>query len=298
MSDDGHNKQNEDEDFKIALKLQQEEEQQSHRINLRRRASGSARKYQEGIIITPSKNKRSETDGDKPKRNVFNKPLLLSPEMAAVFDNQFTEMSRPDLVKKLWEYIKANNLQDPSDKRFILCDAKLQTVFNRNRINCFKMAKYMSDHVRKIDELSDSTATIKSSKDSKSVYKATRTKSSQSSPKKTKISNEIVEDSDEEAEAFLQEELNNNSNAEGPKMNPLLLNVPGVTSDMNYTSVQAAIMAYTQVKKLRDPKDNDLIILRPGSPISALMNMKGDTSVHLLDLIKRVHFLFDNKDGK
>lgn len=276
------------------MKLQQEEEQQSHRINLRRRASGSNRKYQEGLIITPSKNKNAASDENpqKPKRNVLNKPLLLSPEMAAVFDNEFTEMSRPELVKKLWDYIKANNLQDPKDKRFILCDEKLQTVFSRTRINCFKMAKYMSEHVKKIEELSDNISVAKISK--AKAETTSQTKSKSSSPKKAKISNEVVDNSDEEAEEFMQEE----SSGTNLKMNQLLLNVPGVTADMDYSSVQAAILAYTQVKKLRNPEDNDYIILRPGSPISKLMNNQGETSVHLLDLIQRVHFLFDNCNAK
>lgn len=270
----------------------QQEEEKSQKIGLRRRSAGINRKYQERLVIGPSKNKRADGDDSstKPKR-VLNKPSLLSPEMAAVFDNQYTELPRPEVVKKLWEYIKAHNLQDPKDKRFILCDEKLQNVFNRPRVNCFKMAKYMSAHVYKKEELSDSIS-ASSGVSSQSAIRSP--KKSGSSPKKQKISNEIVEDSDEEANDFLNEDLSK----ETPQMNALLLKVPGVTPDMSYTSVQAAILAYTQVKKLRHPKDNDLIIVRANSPIAAIMGKQSEGTVHLLELIQRVHFLFDHNDQK
>lgn len=283
---------NEATDFKIALELQKQEEK-SQKIGLRRRSAGINRKYQEGLIITPSKNKRiaENEEGTKPKR-VLNKPSLLSPEMAAVFDNQYTELPRPEVVKKLWEYIKANNLQDPKDKRFILCDEKLHHVFNKPRINCFKMAKYMSAHIHRKDDLSDSVSALSSVKP-----RAKAVKKDVPSPKKQKISNETVEESDEEASDFPDEDLFD-AYGEEPQMNPLLLKVPGVTPDMSYTTVQAAILAYTQVKKLRHPKDNDMIIVRPNSPIAAIMGNQGEGTVHLLDLIRRVNFLFDHKNEK
>lgn len=283
---------NEAADFKIALELQKEEK--SQKIGLRRRTTGINRKYQDGLVITTSKNKSIADGGGeklKPKR-VLNKPSLLSPEMAAVFDNQFTELPRPEVVRKLWEYIKAHNLQDPKDRRFILCDEKLQNLFNRPRVNCFKMAKYLSAHIHRKEDLSDSLP-VTSSVASKPHLKVV--KSSGSSPKKQKISNETVENSDEEADDFLHEELLS-AYEEEPPMNPLLLKVPGVTPDMSYTSVQAAILAYTQVKKLRHPKDNDLIIVRSNSPIAVIMNNHAGGTVHLLDLIQRVQFLFDHKN--
>ena len=286
---------NETDDFKIALELQKQEEEKSHKIGLRRRAVGINRKYQEGIVIVPSKNKRSAENGEasKPKR-VLNKPSILSSEMAAVFDNQFTELSRPEVVKKLWEYIKLHDLQDKNDKRFILCDEKLQAVFNRPRVNCFKMAKYLSAHIIKKEDISDS---MSSASIVHSTPRSKSNKSSSSSPKKQKISNEIVDDSDE-ADEFFQEELLGAHEEERPLMNPLLLKVPGVTPDMSYISVQAAILAYTQVKKLRDPKNNDMVIVRPNTPIAGIMSLKTGGTVHLLDLIQRVQFLFDHKNEK
>ena len=81
-------------------------------------------------------------------------------------------------------------------------------------------------------------------------------------------------------------------------MNPLLLNIPGVNSDMSYSAVQSAVLAYTQFMKLRYAKDCDLIVINPGSPIAQLVNMNVRGKVHILDIIERVRFLFDHKDGK
>ncbi|KAF5184160.1 SWIB/MDM2 domain superfamily protein [Thalictrum thalictroides] len=43
-----------------------------------------------------------------------------------------SEVSRSDATKKIWEHIKDNNLQTPEDKRIIVCDAKLKTIFDEH----------------------------------------------------------------------------------------------------------------------------------------------------------------------
>ncbi|KAK1435968.1 hypothetical protein QVD17_01741 [Tagetes erecta] len=58
-----------------------------------------------------------------------------------------SEVSRTDAVKKVWEYIKLNNLQNPSNKKEILCDAKLKTIFNgKDQVGFLEIAKLMSQH--------------------------------------------------------------------------------------------------------------------------------------------------------
>src|SRR5687767_9678972 len=58
-------------------------------------------------------------------------------------------MSRLEVVKRLWAYIKENELQDPSDKRFIVCDERLMTIFKQDRIHSFTMNKFLTDHLKK-----------------------------------------------------------------------------------------------------------------------------------------------------
>lgn len=70
---------------------------------------------------------------------------VLSEAMAA-----FLEMDRcprTQVVKKLWEYIKANDLQDPKDRRRIILDDKLKTIFPGKSVNMLSMQKHLSKHV-------------------------------------------------------------------------------------------------------------------------------------------------------
>ncbi|KAI8074084.1 SWIB/MDM2 domain-containing protein [Gongronella butleri] len=87
----------------------------------------------------------------KPKRKTgLNKPLILSPQLSALMDGDI-ELSRPEIVKRLWTYIKGNDLQDPKDRRFILCDDKLKSIFNCDRVNSFGMNRDLSKHLTKKD---------------------------------------------------------------------------------------------------------------------------------------------------
>ena len=56
------------------------------------------------------------------------------------------------MVKKLWEHIKANDLQDPSDKRQIRCDEKMLAVFKQTRVDMFKMNKEIGNHLYPVGE--------------------------------------------------------------------------------------------------------------------------------------------------
>ncbi|RDW70719.1 SWIB/MDM2 domain protein [Aspergillus mulundensis] len=81
----------------------------------------------------------------------FHKPLNLSPALSALLGGAAT-MSRPQTVKKLWEYIHAHDLQDPSDKRQILCDDPMRAVFKQDRIHMFTMTKILSQNLYSPDE--------------------------------------------------------------------------------------------------------------------------------------------------
>jgi upstream activation factor subunit UAF30 len=52
-------------------------------------------------------------------------------------------LSRPQVVKHLWDYIKGNGLQNPNNKREIVCDAGLRAVFNVDKIDMFRMNKVL-----------------------------------------------------------------------------------------------------------------------------------------------------------
>jgi chromatin remodeling complex protein RSC6 len=78
--------------------------------------------------------------------SAFMKPMEVSDDLAAVVGKG--PMPRSEVVKKLWVYIKKNNLQDPANKRDIVADASLQKVFGgEKRVNMFKMTKLVSKHL-------------------------------------------------------------------------------------------------------------------------------------------------------
>ncbi len=71
--------------------------------------------------------------------------LKPSAELAAVIgpDN----VARTEVVKKLWDYIKANGLQDAKDKRSINADAKLKPVFGKDQVTMFELAGIVGKHL-------------------------------------------------------------------------------------------------------------------------------------------------------
>ena len=56
-------------------------------------------------------------------------------------------VSRPEVVKKLWDYIKAHGLQDAKDKRSINADAKLKPVFGKDQVTMFEIAGIVGQHL-------------------------------------------------------------------------------------------------------------------------------------------------------
>ena len=53
---------------------------------------------------------------------------------------------RSDVVKEIWRHTKEHDLQDPKDKRFIVCDERLFALFQKKRIHMFKMNKELTKH--------------------------------------------------------------------------------------------------------------------------------------------------------
>jgi len=98
----------------------------------------------------PKKRKtKAEKDEAKKKRKTsggLSTPYQLSPELARVVGRQI--LPRPMVTKFLWVYIREHNLQNPKDKREILCDAKLKLVMGgEERVTMFSMNKYISAHL-------------------------------------------------------------------------------------------------------------------------------------------------------
>lgn len=74
------------------------------------------------------------------------KPLKLTSELEAVVGNG--PLPRSEVIKKIWEYIKKNDLQNPENKRNILADDKLLPLFDgKKEVSMFEMTKLISKHM-------------------------------------------------------------------------------------------------------------------------------------------------------
>ncbi|SKC84001.1 SWIB/MDM2 domain-containing protein [Ohtaekwangia koreensis] len=77
----------------------------------------------------------------------FMAPLTPSPALAEVIGTK--PVPRTEIIKKIWDYIKKNKLQDAKNRRMINADAKLKTVFaGKGQISMFELAKVINKHVK------------------------------------------------------------------------------------------------------------------------------------------------------
>lgn len=77
----------------------------------------------------------------------FNKPLIPSHKLAIIVGNK--PLPRTEAVKRIWEYIKKNDLQDNQNRRMINADKTLKQIFgNADQFSMFELAKHISRHLK------------------------------------------------------------------------------------------------------------------------------------------------------
>jgi len=84
----------------------------------------------------------------KPARKpnaAFLKPVQPDEVLSVIVGSK--PLPRTELTKKLWEYIKKNDLQDKKDKRQINADDNLKAVLKKAKVNIFELTKLVSGHV-------------------------------------------------------------------------------------------------------------------------------------------------------
>ncbi|KAF3055707.1 SWIB-domain-containing protein [Daldinia loculata] len=151
----------EDADAKLAAMLQAQENQRTRAT----RGGGKPKAPAKKKKATPRKKSEkkvgpdddsdvagSEESSSRPRKagGGFQKPFNLSYPLAELCGE--SQLSRPQVVKKLWEHIKGNQLQDPNDKRQIRCDERMQAVFKQARVDMFQMNKLVGNHLYPVDE--------------------------------------------------------------------------------------------------------------------------------------------------
>ncbi len=87
----------------------------------------------------------TEKTGRKPNA-AFMKPLTPSATLAAVIGNE--AVPRTEVTKRIWDYIKKHDLQDPANRRNINADAKLRPLFGKDQVSMFELTKLVSQYLK------------------------------------------------------------------------------------------------------------------------------------------------------
>ncbi|VFQ69463.1 unnamed protein product [Cuscuta campestris] len=104
------------------------------------------------ILMTAAKSSAASTPVAAAKGSGLSKGLLKPMKVSPALEKFLgaSEVSRSDAVKKVWEYIKAENLQNPANKKEIRCDDKLKTIFSgKDTVGFLEVAKHLSQHFPK-----------------------------------------------------------------------------------------------------------------------------------------------------
>ena len=98
----------------------------------------------------PSKTSKAKgaasATGGRKANAALQKPLQPSKELAAVVG--FDPLPRPQMVSRVWDYIKQHDLQNPKNRREIMADEKLKPIFGKDKVTMFEMNKYLAQHLK------------------------------------------------------------------------------------------------------------------------------------------------------
>jgi len=96
---------------------------------------------------------RMSDDAPPKKLTGLQKPLDISAALAKVIGTKKGEqVSRPQVVKKLWAYLKEKELQDPENKQWFTPDDLMKPIFGSERQKCFGMSKHLKEHLTNPDK--------------------------------------------------------------------------------------------------------------------------------------------------
>ena len=91
--------------------------------------------------------KKAKKASKRAPNPAFMKAMTPSSELAAVIGDR--PMPRTEVTKRIWDYIRKNNLQDPKERRMINADDRLRSVFGgRSRVSMFEMTKLVNNHLK------------------------------------------------------------------------------------------------------------------------------------------------------
>ncbi|XAR73953.1 hypothetical protein NMG60_11008094 [Bertholletia excelsa] len=226
------NEEEEDGDGEGAAKVKSEEEEEEEEEEESEEEAGVGT----GASKRGSKKQNKEV---KKRGGGFCKLCSLSPELQKFVG--VPELARTEVVKQLWRYIREKDLQDPSNRRNIICDDTLQALFGVDRINMFQMNKALAKHIWPLD--SDDAAPVKST------------------PKEKQRKQERKEDSDEPKRKEKRQKGGNSGFLAPLPLSDALVKFLGTgESALSRSDVVKRIWEYIKQNNLQDPADKRRII--------------------------------------
>ncbi|KAG9440727.1 hypothetical protein H6P81_020892 [Aristolochia fimbriata] len=188
-----------------------------------------------------AKRKRKKTankdrEDNKRRGGGFTKLCSLSPQLQEFLG--VAELPRTGVVKQLWVYIREKQLQDPENRRNIICDARLHTLFGVNSINMFQMNKVLSKHIWPLDEAGPA----------------------KSEPKEKQRKQDREEGSDEQLPKEKKQKGTSGFLAPLPLSDALVKFIGTGESSLARSAVVKRIWDYIKQNKLQDPADKRRII--------------------------------------
>nr|VDD45797.1 unnamed protein product [Brassica oleracea] len=193
----------------------------------------------------------------------FAKVCQLSPQLEKFIGT--SQLARTEVVKKMWAYIKEKDLQDPKDRRKILCDESLHSLFHVKAINMFQMNKALAKHIWPLGDGGDGCVTsVKEEEDEGDA--------SEERGEKGDKTEEMEEDDEEEVRNLRKRKRKKPAKSEEkPKrkggggfakvcsLSPELQAFTGMTK-LARTEVVKMLWKYIKENNLQDPKDGRTII--------------------------------------
>jgi upstream activation factor subunit UAF30 len=107
----------------------------------------AAKKKPAAVKKAPAKKKAAKKKTKRKPNPSFMRPLQPDATLGAVVGNK--PLPRTQVTKKIWAYIKKNNLQDTQNKRMINGDDKLKAIFDgKKQVSMFEMTKLVNKHMK------------------------------------------------------------------------------------------------------------------------------------------------------
>ena len=95
---------------------------------------------------TKAATKQAEPAAKRAPNAAFMKAMTPSAALAAIIGDK--AVPRTEVTKKVWEYIKKNDLQDKAKRTMINADAKLKEIFKQAQVSMFEMTKLINSHLK------------------------------------------------------------------------------------------------------------------------------------------------------